>query len=317
MKNKIILIVLSVLILFSSTACSGSNISTKQAITSQATSAANKDDAVNKEKPDTEESEEDEPEKEEIEDKEDEEPTRRTDCEYVLSNSDTKKLTESDLAPLGDAELEIARNEIYARHGRKFKTEYLQEYFDHQSWYKGKIEPEDFDESVLSDIEKYNINLIVEYENERENSYNDNDDYYIYDYDSDNQYQQRPDIDYSPSSQAGNYNATKCYNCNGTGHCLNCLYGECISCNGRGSTMCSDCVGLGKCGKCAGDGYYYTGVGVSFRKVYCPTCNASGRCRRCNGYGNITCNTCYGSGDCIYCYGEHFCNYCGGTGYLY
>ncbi|RKD30456.1 YARHG domain-containing protein [Lacrimispora algidixylanolytica] len=89
---------------------------------------------------------------------------------YILPNSDTKLLTKDDLKGLTAEECKIARNEIYARHGRKFKDQDIQSYFDALDWYKGTISPEDFDESVLSDIEITNRNLIVSYEEEKEYS---------------------------------------------------------------------------------------------------------------------------------------------------
>lgn len=58
----------------------------------------------------------------------------------------------------------IARNELYARHGRKFSDEFLVTYFESKSWYEGTIEPEDFDESVFNEYELANRDLIVEYE---------------------------------------------------------------------------------------------------------------------------------------------------------
>ncbi len=61
--------------------------------------------------------------------------------------------------------LRYARNEIYARHGRRFSDQELQAYFDGKSWYQGTIEPEDFEESLLSEIEKTNAELILMYEN--------------------------------------------------------------------------------------------------------------------------------------------------------
>ena len=62
-------------------------------------------------------------------------------------------------------ECRVARNEIYARHGRLFKDSALQEYFNGCSWYKGTIAPEAFrDDSVLSRLEKDNIKVIEAYE---------------------------------------------------------------------------------------------------------------------------------------------------------
>ena len=61
-------------------------------------------------------------------------------------------------------ECKIARNEIYARHGRKFNDQNLQAYFNARAWYEGTVEPDDFKESVLSDIENANRDLIDAYE---------------------------------------------------------------------------------------------------------------------------------------------------------
>ena len=75
-----------------------------------------------------------------------------------------KKLTKKDVKGLSKDQCRYARNEIYARHGRKFTDKKLQDYFDNQSWYEGTVEPEDFDESVLSKVEKKNIKLLKKYE---------------------------------------------------------------------------------------------------------------------------------------------------------
>lgn len=85
--------------------------------------------------------------------------------EYILPYSDTEKLKKSDLKGLSATELRLARNEIYARHGRRFQDSSLQEYFDSQDWYYGYIEPEDFvDSEELSDLERKNAKFIKEYE---------------------------------------------------------------------------------------------------------------------------------------------------------
>lgn len=84
--------------------------------------------------------------------------------EYILPDSGTRLLTESDLEGLDPDQLRLARNEIYARHGRMFRDEQLQDYFNHCSWYSGTIAPEDFTDEMLTDIESANKDLIVEYE---------------------------------------------------------------------------------------------------------------------------------------------------------
>lgn len=87
------------------------------------------------------------------------------DKEYILPYSSTMYLSISDLYGLTADQARYARNEIYARHGRKFKDKDLQKYFDNCSWYYGFIEPGDFDESWLNEYEKKNVKVIKEYEN--------------------------------------------------------------------------------------------------------------------------------------------------------
>ena len=85
--------------------------------------------------------------------------------EYILPDSGTKKLKKSDLAGLSKEELRLARNEIYARHGRLFQDEALQDYFDSQSWYSGFIAPEDFVETdLMSALECRNARFIQKFE---------------------------------------------------------------------------------------------------------------------------------------------------------
>lgn len=72
------------------------------------------------------------------------------------------KLTDRDVAGLSKAQIRILRNTIYARHGRKFKSADLRDYFSGFSWYHGvhdEISP-----NSLSDIERHNIVLLQKYE---------------------------------------------------------------------------------------------------------------------------------------------------------
>lgn len=85
--------------------------------------------------------------------------------EYILPYSDTEKVTKADLEFLTKDQCRIARNEIYARHGRRFNDKKLQDYFDKQSWYFGSVEADEFDESVLNSVEKANAKFILKYEN--------------------------------------------------------------------------------------------------------------------------------------------------------
>ena len=82
----------------------------------------------------------------------------------IFPDSDKRRLTEADLDGLNAQELRFARNEIYARHGRKFKAEDLKNHFESMDWYSPSIEPDDFDEHVLNEYEIYNLKLIGSYE---------------------------------------------------------------------------------------------------------------------------------------------------------
>ncbi len=90
--------------------------------------------------------------------------------EYIIYGSDTGYIERYYLEQLTDEELRLARNEIYARHGRMFKDEMLQEYFNSKSWYTPIYAPEEFDEiqeTELNEWEKANRELIKEVEDSR------------------------------------------------------------------------------------------------------------------------------------------------------
>lgn len=86
--------------------------------------------------------------------------------EFVFPNSNACYLEESCLWNLSKEKLRIARNEIYARHGRRFNDEVLQNYFDHCSWYEGTLAPSDFSEELLNEYERANILLMQQYDEE-------------------------------------------------------------------------------------------------------------------------------------------------------
>lgn len=84
---------------------------------------------------------------------------------YIIPDSNSRYLTEDEVKNLSLKEINYAKNEIYARHGRKFDSQELQNYFNNQSWYYGTIEPENFQNSLLNDYEQKNAELLskVEY----------------------------------------------------------------------------------------------------------------------------------------------------------
>ena len=83
---------------------------------------------------------------------------------YLLPDSDRRYMTEADLSPLSWERLCLARNEIYARHGRIFITKAISDYFESQDWYSGTIPGAQFSESVLNAYESANVNFIMQYE---------------------------------------------------------------------------------------------------------------------------------------------------------
>lgn len=87
-----------------------------------------------------------------------------TQGDYIIADSSTRTLTTADLTSLTQEELLYARNEIYARHGRRFQDETIQKYFDSKSWYQGTIAPENFQDNMLNDVERANAQTILSYE---------------------------------------------------------------------------------------------------------------------------------------------------------
>jgi hypothetical protein len=84
--------------------------------------------------------------------------------EYMLPYSNTRYLTEEDIAGMSKDEIRIVLNEIYARHGRTFQSEDLNAYFLSKSWYEPKYSAEEFSEiesSIMNDYEKKNIEFLA------------------------------------------------------------------------------------------------------------------------------------------------------------
>lgn len=80
---------------------------------------------------------------------------------YVLSDSNTRVINETEIMGFTPWQLKVARNEIYARHGRPFVHKDLQCYFATQNWYTVDY---GFNESILSVVENKNIATIKAYE---------------------------------------------------------------------------------------------------------------------------------------------------------
>jgi hypothetical protein len=75
---------------------------------------------------------------------------------------ENKPITEQMLHGLSLHELRLLRNEVYARHGRMFRADWLQQHFYMQPWY---TPDENFKDESLSGNDKLNVETIVKFEN--------------------------------------------------------------------------------------------------------------------------------------------------------
>ena len=78
---------------------------------------------------------------------------------FLFADSDRRLLTPADLKGLSKAELRNARNEIYARRGRKFVRKEVANYFKQFDWYRPQ-----FGEVELTFLEAQNVALIQKFE---------------------------------------------------------------------------------------------------------------------------------------------------------
>lgn len=97
----------------------------------------------------------------------DESSQESTDSDYIIVGSDSRYISESELEGLTSDEVCLARNEIFARHGRIFTTDWIREYFMSRFWYEERYSPDEFDndvDSFLNEYEKENVKIIKSYE---------------------------------------------------------------------------------------------------------------------------------------------------------
>lgn len=81
---------------------------------------------------------------------------------FLFPDSDRRFLAEADLKDMSAIELRIARNEIFARHGRFFKDQVLANYFSQFSWYQPSAV-----EVPLSNLETTNVATIQSMEHDK------------------------------------------------------------------------------------------------------------------------------------------------------
>lgn len=78
---------------------------------------------------------------------------------FIFPDSDRRLLTADEVSPLTREQLRFARNEIYARRGRKFVRPEVREYFEQFDWYDPR-----FGEVELTYVEQTNVDLIRRFE---------------------------------------------------------------------------------------------------------------------------------------------------------
>ena len=84
--------------------------------------------------------------------------------QYEIPVSSILLLEQHHVVNMTNNQLWIARNEIYARHGKIFQNEYLASYFEACSWYEPKDGKTEVGERELNEVEIANLKLIVEAE---------------------------------------------------------------------------------------------------------------------------------------------------------
>ncbi|MDX2216922.1 MAG: YARHG domain-containing protein [Oculatellaceae cyanobacterium bins.114] len=75
-----------------------------------------------------------------------------------------REVTTADLEGKSTFELDVLRNSIFARYGRRFDRPDLQTYFDGQSWYEPRYSPSQFPNNQLTDLETSNAQFILDYQ---------------------------------------------------------------------------------------------------------------------------------------------------------
>lgn len=92
-----------------------------------------------------------------------EEVSEKTDA-YILPESNERYIEYTEILDFDTEKLNLAKNEVYARHGFIFSTDNIAEYFENCAWYKPSVPAADFKDSVFNKYEIANIALLEDYE---------------------------------------------------------------------------------------------------------------------------------------------------------
>ena len=95
------------------------------------------------------------------------------DTEHILPSSSSVEYAPATLKTYSSFELFIARNEFYAKKGYRFENDFLSKYFEGRSWYTPSTSDYDAVDSLMSVVERDNINKILDIEKSRKSPYLD------------------------------------------------------------------------------------------------------------------------------------------------
>lgn len=93
--------------------------------------------------------------------------TATTPDDVILWGISSRYIDESELYNYSAGQLRLIRNEIFALHGRIFRSQDLRDYFSQKSWYVPTYDPDEFDANMfdyLNDYEAANLKVILNYE---------------------------------------------------------------------------------------------------------------------------------------------------------
>ncbi len=95
--------------------------------------------------------------------------------DFILPQSDTKTYSNSELEALSNWELYVARNEVFARYGRKYAEDSLSTYLNNTDWYQPLYDGSTFDEVMIEDYmnehEYKNVMQMLDIERSRDSEY--------------------------------------------------------------------------------------------------------------------------------------------------
>ncbi len=86
--------------------------------------------------------------------------------EFIFPDVMNRYLTSAEISSLTLQQVCYAKNEPYALHGRKFKSQELKDYFGSKSWYNGTVKAKDFSDSVFNEYERANVDALAAREEE-------------------------------------------------------------------------------------------------------------------------------------------------------